>query len=94
MVHKIFLIIAVALPLIGTLPVSHAHNYGGQMANSAGAVGSLPNIVPPFGVTNSSILLQSYFSYSENSGLLLAHIALMVVAWLFILPLGIPQSPR
>ena len=30
----------------------------------------------------------SYFQLSENSGFMLAHIALMALAWVFVLPIG------
>ena len=30
----------------------------------------------------------SYYAYPQHSGLMLAHIIVMVVAWLFVLPIG------
>jgi hypothetical protein len=30
----------------------------------------------------------SYFAYSKHSGAILAHIALMIIAWCFVLPTG------
>ena len=32
--------------------------------------------------------LMSYFSYQKHSGTIIAHIALMILAWFFILPIG------
>ena len=31
---------------------------------------------------------QSYFTYANHSGLMLAHIAFMTLGWLFVLPIG------
>lgn len=30
----------------------------------------------------------SYFSYGEHSGTIIAHVALMILAWCFVLPIG------
>lgn len=37
--------------------------------------------------------LENYFSHPEHRGVLLAHIGLMILAWLVVLPLGkLPRS--
>lgn len=38
----------------------------------------------------------TYFRYGEHSGILMAHIFLMTIAWVFILPIGrqLPQALR
>jgi hypothetical protein len=38
--------------------------------------------------------MDSYFGLSDHSGLILAHIVLMVLAWFFILPIGASRSVR
>ncbi|KAI9788635.1 MAG: hypothetical protein M1816_006781 [Peltula sp. TS41687] len=40
----------------------------------------------------SSDGLQSYFGYSTDTGLIHAHIVFMVIAWIFVLPLGLALS--
>ena len=36
----------------------------------------------------STSVPETYFRYSEHVGLMMAHIFLMVIAWVFILPIG------
>ena len=36
----------------------------------------------------------SYSGLSQHSGMLLAHVVLMVLAWMFVLPLGQSSTPR
>ena len=45
----------------------------------------------PLGATTSNATLEvppSYFRYPEHTHLILAHIALMTIAWVFVLPIG------
>lgn len=37
---------------------------------------------------SSAPVAQTYFTYSGLSGLMLAHVGLMTVAWFFVLPIG------
>ena len=82
--------------LLGLLPLAFAHghdsNAGGStgMAMSAGA----SHVVPVSDVTiNSTVpMLPSYFAHSGLSGLMLAHIAFMTIAWFFVLPIGEPHT--
>lgn len=59
------------------------------MANPVEMDDSLsPQTLDLHAMNSSVVLSQSYFAYPEGSGLLTAHIILMVIAWFFILPTG------
>lgn len=89
MVHAVSLLVTAAILLLGALPPSLAHDHGGHMENPVEVKASLSAPVLELNAMNSSVALsQSYFTYPENSTLLGAHIVLMVIAWLFILPVG------
>ena len=89
MVHTISLIVTLALLLLGALPPSLAHDHGGHMASPAEAEATSSNPILQLDTMNATIASpHSYFTYPENSGLLVAHVVLMVIAWFFILPLG------
>lgn len=50
----------------------------------------------PLGITPSNATLEvppSYFRHPEYSYLILAHIALMTIAWVFVLPIGMNLEP-
>lgn len=89
MVQTVGLLVTAALLLLGALPPSLAHDDGGHMENSVEVKAFPSTSVHELNAMNSSVALsQSYFTYPENSTLLGAHVVLMVVAWLFILPVG------
>lgn len=89
MVHKLHLTIIAALALLGPSWLTLAHDDGGHMANlvELDASPSPPTLDLP-GMNSSVARPQSYFTYPADSGLLTAHIILMVIAWFFILPIG------
>jgi hypothetical protein len=79
---------------LASLALAHGHD-DGEMLSSGGDSGlneaahtasfidpDSPDMGPP-----------NYFRHSEHSGLMLAHIVLMSVGWIFILPLGMSCAP-
>ena len=69
---------------------SHGHDsnsgdsIGMAMSEGTSHMASASNVT-----VNSTVpVLPSYFSHSDFSGLMLAHIAFMAIAWVFILPIG------
>lgn len=74
---------AAAVAFLGLLlPVvlAHGDDEAMDMGDATGAAADEP-------MPNSD-LPPSYFSHSEHRRLLVAHIGLMIIAWVFILPLG------
>jgi len=83
----------VALPaavLLGLASVAVAHGHDEDMGMNMGEPSiARPTINPGANVT----VPETYFRHGEHSGLLTAHIFLMSIAWIFILPIGI-QLPK
>lgn len=76
--------------LLGLASIAVAHGHDEDMNMDMGdssiarpTITSAANVVAP----------SSYFRYGEHSGLMIAHIFLMVIAWVFVLPIG-RQSPK
>lgn len=67
--------------LFGLLPLVQAHG-DDNMDMGADAPAPAPIEAVP----------QSYFRYEEHSRTMLAHIALMVIGWAFVLPVGKSES--
>lgn len=68
---------------LASVALAHGHDEDAAMDVSSGMTLTEAHI------SNSSVLgLPSYFRHNENSGLVLAHIVLMSIAWVFVLPLG------
>lgn len=75
--------ITMATALLGAWALVGAHDHEqdhGALNVSVPATSTQPSL--------SSDRPQSYFGYSTNTGLIYAHIAFMVVSWMFVLPLG------
>jgi hypothetical protein len=74
---------AAAAVLLHLAAVAHAHGHddGMDMDIAASKPQQEHNDDDPYN-------LPSYAGLAEHQGLLLAHIALMVVAWFFVLPIG------
>ncbi|TVY94001.1 putative membrane protein [Lachnellula willkommii] len=77
--------------LLGFASVAGAHGHEGDMKMDIGdtsvsrpTLASMPNTMDAGA--------QSYFQYGEHSELLVAHILLMTLAWMFILPVGVMFS--
>lgn len=88
MVHTKANSFVAALILSGTLPLvlSHGHSQHGLDEGVAKTMQSDSSL------NATSIAEQSYFTYPKHGGLMLAHIGVMTVAWLFILPIGKAQE--
>jgi len=71
--------------LLGLVSIAIAHGHDEDMDIDMGDSSiARPNITSAANVVAPS----SYFRYGEHSGLLMAHIFLMVIAWVFVLPIG------
>jgi len=78
--------------LAGLLPLAVAHLHHGENNHTVGVGGFTASAAPPFS-TGSSVSATpasepSYFTDAAYPGLLITHVALMVSAWLFMLPIG------
>jgi hypothetical protein len=72
--------------LLELLPLAIAHGHGdGDMAMEMGESSNSRPTIPPQAAMDGP---QSYFQYGDRSGLMLAHIVLMTLAWVFVLPIG------
>lgn len=73
--------------LLGLASVAAAHGHGEDMKMEMGEPAmSRPAIATTSVTPNTGP--ESYFQYAEHSGLLVVHILLMTVGWVFILPIG------
>ncbi|KAF4632663.1 hypothetical protein G7Y89_g5460 [Cudoniella acicularis] len=82
--------LAVAV-LLGLASVAGAHGHDENMNMDMGEPAiSRPTIALESGMPTAEP--QSYFQYGDHSGLILAHIILMVVGWVFILPISVMLS--
>lgn len=75
------------LAVLALLSAQSVYGHGGE-AEHGDMLGhhSMPSTVAA-PLANSTA---SYFTYPEHGKLILAHIALMTVAWFFVLPIGEP----
>ncbi|KAI9871417.1 MAG: hypothetical protein M1830_002934 [Pleopsidium flavum] len=85
--------------LVGVLPLADAHGHDGygdftkdKNRVTAAAIAPISTLgaFPSLSVTPPSA--QSYFASSAWSSLVIAHVTLMVIAWVFILPIGVVLS--
>ena len=90
MVHIPSFRYSAALALYSALPKVFAHGHD----TPAGLGAALNATSAPADMTSSHAPPQSYFSYPDYSSLLLAHIALMTIAWCFVLPIGERCPPK
>lgn len=76
--------------LLGLVSIAVAHGHDEDMNMKMGE----PSIARPTITSGANVTIpETYFRYGEHSGLLAAHIFLMTIAWIFILPMGI-QLPQ
>jgi hypothetical protein len=76
----------VGIILLGLLSFTAAHGNDEDMdMNMAIPVASRPTLVASANATAPA----TYFNYGEKSGLMLMHILLMTIAWIFILPISV-----
>lgn len=95
MIRRDSLSILTLLTLLALLPLaiarsheSYADSTSDMGPSEAAGMTALSNSTFPVMVNLTSAISQSYFSYPHFSGLILAHIVLMTIAWVFILPIG------
>lgn len=79
------LIGAVLLDLV-TVAFAHGHDEDASIEMSTGM--DLSEASHPHIYNSTEMGPPSYFRHAEYSGLMLLHIVLMSVAWIFVLPLG------
>ncbi|TVY84342.1 putative membrane protein [Lachnellula suecica] len=80
-----------AAVLFGLLSVVAAHGHDEEMnMDVAGPSTARPTIATTSATANAGP--ESYFQYGGHSGLLIAHILLMTLAWMFILPIAVMFS--
>ena len=81
--HKFSALTSVALLGLVSVAVAHGHDEGMEMdmgdPSPRPTISAAPNDAEP----------ESYFQYGEHSGLVLTHIFLMTIAWVFMLPIGL-----
>jgi len=71
--------------LLGLASVAAAHGHDGEMNMDM----SEPGPSQPANLAASDVAAPAtYFQYGEHSGLLAAHIVLMTIGWVFVLPIG------
>lgn len=89
MVYRNTFVVPTALSLSQLLSSALAHDHGGHILSSPDtAFSEMPPVALSATANDTLTMPQSYFSYPESSGLIWAHIVVMVVAWFFILPIG------
>lgn len=71
------------LVLLGLVPLAGAHGQDGE-----GGMNMDMSMDMDMDVTSTVAAFASYFQHSEHSGLIFAHILLMTVGWIFVLPIG------
>ena len=92
MVQRKILTSLAALPLLILLPLASSHgddthtdgSRGMGMSGATSTTAAVTNLT----MNLTETLQPSYFSRSELSGLLIAHVTIMILAWFFILPVG------
>jgi hypothetical protein len=80
--------LAVLAKLLEFLPIALAHDHvvpGSTHASDSNGVPSNMSIIQMHNATTMRV--ESYFSHSGFAGVMYAHIALMTIAWVFLLPL-------
>lgn len=80
-----------ALLLLGAVPLALAHGDESNESGMGGMGAKMAHLTSASSIAalnSSTVEQQSYFTYQKHGGLMLAHIALMIVAWFFVLPIG------
>lgn len=95
MAKRFTFLLTTAFSLLEALTLAAAHGHKGHATDVAGSgsSGVAPRPHPPNStvaavMVSSPASPSSYFSYAPHSGLMLAHILLMTLAWFFVLPVG------
>ena len=95
MIHARSFLFLLALSAAEVIPHALAHGdddgEGENMKMSAQAppTFSISSAIPSASTMAAASSPESYFAYPKFGGLMLAHIVLMTIAWLFVLPIGL-----
>lgn len=82
----LFLVVAAALPLVA------AHGHGHDEAATSMAMNAAPApVAPKDKPLPDDWSIGSYYDHPGYSGWMMAHIVLMIVAWMIVLPVGKSQ---
>lgn len=82
-----------AASLLQLLPIAAAHGHDAH-SNTAMEMGSMSNSTSSNSIDpNDPFYLPSYAGLEAHSGSILAHVAFMVAAWFFLLPIGEYSCP-
>lgn len=81
------------LLFLATVASALPHGDGHESMHMAGATEATSSVAPAAAATatmaaGDTTHLMSYFRYQKHSGTILAHIVLMAIAWIVILPVG------
>ena len=87
MLHTSGLRLIGGFSLLATTSVVFAHGHDDHAGETAN-VGPSPTSMSAGSMSMLSASTQSYFAYPALSGLMLAHIVVMTIAWFFVLPIG------
>jgi hypothetical protein len=74
--------------LLDLVSVALAHGHDEDASMEMNTCMNLSEVSPPHIYNSTEMGPPSYFRHSEYSGLILLHIVLMSIAWIFVLPLG------
>ena len=94
MVHTYGLTRLTALLLLGAVPLALSHGHGSHDGEMEGmGVPKTAHLITSNStltvtMNSSTVAPQSYFTYPNHGGLMLAHIVLMIIAWVFTLPIS------
>ena len=78
---------ALLLLLVASVILVHAHEDSASTEVGATSCTQSHNATLSSNIT-VPLMPQSYFTYGNHSGLMLAHIAFMTLGWFFVLPVG------
>ncbi|KAL8953003.1 MAG: hypothetical protein Q9222_001118 [Ikaeria aurantiellina] len=100
MIHKCAIVQNAAIALLATASLAIAHDHGDPEESRTGMLSSTTatsSMIAPLMATATPSASSpsgpiSYFSHSGYSGLILAHIGLMTLAWFFVLPTSVALS--
>jgi hypothetical protein len=87
LLNSALLIVALTLPLVGA-----QHSHGGDMDMSDHAAPEQPPALDPNDPWVKSRTMPSYFQHGGHSNWMVAHSVLMILAWVFAMPLAIMLS--
>lgn len=78
---------ALLVSFIALVTAAYAHGDHEDMAMAPATLGEMASSM--VNATATAVADSSYFQQHEHSGLIIGHIALMTITWVFVLPIGI-----